>query len=45
MSDSLDSKSIGLLLLGVLATFSAYQVYNLSKKLEEQNEKLFKLAI
>lgn len=38
MSDFLDHKGIGLVALGVVALFSAYQVFQVTKKLDQQQQ-------
>jgi hypothetical protein len=44
MTEGLDSKSWGLIVMSIVAALSAFQVYSLTKQLEKQNQKIIELA-
>ena len=44
MNDYFDNKGLAMMGLGFVALFSAYNVWSLTKKIEEQNTQLLQLA-
>jgi hypothetical protein len=44
MNQTVDSKTLGLVALGVLTALSVFQFYTMTKQIEQQNEKLIELA-